>query len=86
MEQSERLEFMTKYNPKTFLGNIVRKLLVVMVLTGVKEDLENQDISQACKTLLRSIEKKEIPVFAAEAEIIMELYKEIADNGISIGS
>lgn len=86
MEQSERINFMAKYDPTTFLGNYVRKLLVVMVLTEVKEDKDSQDISQACEDLLMKVEQKEISVFAAEADIILELYKEISDNGIGIRS
>ena len=85
MEQSERLELMTKYNQETFLGDYVRKLLVVMVIADVKEDQDSQNISQACEALLRKVEQKEIPVFAAEADIIFELYKEISDDGISVG-
>ena len=86
MELSERIEFMAKYDPNTMLGDHVRKLLVVMVLTEINGDANSRDISQACEDLLRKVEHKEIPIFIAEAEIIFEYYKEISDNGISIGS
>ena len=84
MDQEKRLDLMTKYRADSILGNMVRKLLVAMVLTEVKEEKNAQDISIACENLLNEIENREIPDFIARAEIILDLYKEIADNGISV--